>query len=237
MRDVIHHELSRGDYLANFVAKGFNKNNARFKLGERDNCNFSFWLLREMFKERGVLLNTPDINFENNLLFEIHLDVQETIGSVPKYLLLWETSVVNPRNNSPHLLEGYKRIYSWDDDLVAKYNYKKYFMPVYNDELPFSIGFYGRDKLCCAISGNKSIPINDSSELYSKRVETFKWFERHSPGNFDLYGTGWDVPASQPGLLGRVISKIVNPLYRSVGARPFSSYKGVVANKRAILEQ
>jgi hypothetical protein len=238
MNEGIHYESPKGVYFANFIARGFNKNNARFNQNERDNCLYSFWLLREKFKERGILLNTPDINQEkNNILFEIHLDIQNKAGSLPKYLLLWETSQVNPKNDSPDLLNGYKKIYSWNDDFVANFKYEKYCMPVYNDGVPFSIGFNGRDKLCCAIAGNKSIPVNNASELYSKRVEVFKWFEKHAPRDFDLFGTEWDVPATQPGLYGRVISKLVNPLYRCIRACPFPSYKGVVASKRATLDR
>jgi len=110
-------------------------------------------------------------------------------------------------------------------------------MPVYNDEVPFRDGFSGRDKLCCAIAGNKSTPVSNYRELYSKRVETFKWFEKHAADDFDLYGTGWNVPAFQSGLFGRIKSKLINPLYRGILSRPFLSYKGEVVSKRATLEK
>jgi hypothetical protein len=29
-------------------------------------------------------------------------------------------------------------------------------------------------------------------ELYSKRVEAIKWFEKNHPEDFDFYGIGWD---------------------------------------------
>jgi hypothetical protein len=34
--------------------------------------------------------------------------------------------------------------------------------------------------------------INHPLELYSKRVEAIKWFEKNHPEDFDFYGIGWD---------------------------------------------
>jgi hypothetical protein len=222
--------------LANFRAGGITEN-AWFSQGHRDNCNYPFWLLREKFKESGIYLNTPDLNGNKDIAFELHIDVQKVNKSTPSYLFLWETSHVNPKNDSLEIRKRYRRIFSWDDSLVEAYNYVKFYLPIVNDTAQFTVGWSGRDRLCCAIAGNKSVNKKDLRELYSKRVETFRWFERHAPNDFDLYGNGWDGPSSLPGLLGKLISKVLTPLYRCTRMRSFPSYRGVVARKRDTLAQ
>jgi alpha(1,3/1,4) fucosyltransferase len=222
--------------FANFRAGG-TTNNAWFTQGHRDNCNYPFWLLREKFKDHGIHLNTPDVNGNEDIAFELHIDAQESKTCAPCYLFLWETSQVNPKNNSLEIINRYRRVFSWDDSLVEAYKYTKFYLFNVNDKAPFIVGWSGRDRMCCAITGNKSVDIKDSRELYSKRVETFKWFECHAPNDFDLFGTGWDSPASRPGLFGKLRSKALTRLYKWTNIHPFPSYRGTVASKRATLER
>jgi hypothetical protein len=45
--------------------------------------------------------------------------------------------------------------------------------------------------------------------LYSKRIETVRWFEAHAPDAFDLFGVGWQNSAVPfPSYRGRVVDKI-----------------------------
>ncbi len=220
--------------LANFRVDGV-FNNAWFNQGHRDNCTYPFWLLQQKFKDHGIELNTPDVNGSKPVAFEIHIDVQKVKTSNPSYLFLWETSQVNPKNDTLEIRKNYRRVFSWDDSLVETYKYVKFHLPIVNDTTPFTVGWNGRDRLCCAIAGNKSVNNKDQRELYSKRVETFRWFECHAPNDFDLFGNGWDGPSSLPGLIGKFRSKVLTTLYRWVGKRPFPSYRGKVENKRDTL--
>jgi hypothetical protein len=221
---------------ANLRAVG-HSNNKWFTLGHRDNCNYPFWLLREKFKSQGVILNTPDINKGNQIAFELHIDVQKEVVKAPTYLFLWETVQIQPRNriiNSKY----YKAIFSWDDTRVMENGYIKFHLPIPTDEISFLDGFTGRKKLCCAIAGNKGIKNYDSRELYTKRIETFKWFEKYAPNDFDLYGTGWDLPAlNSASIVQRLRSKIIGKFYRKLGIKPFPSYLGKVETKRDTLSQ
>jgi hypothetical protein len=211
------------------------RNNSCFSLDNRDNCNYPLWLLREKFYLRGVILNTPDLNVNKSVKFEIHIDVQKSDDLCPAYLFLWETNQVNPRNRTNNIAKKYRRVFSWDDGLVEAFGYVKFYLPVANDYIPYSLGWSGRDKFLCAIAGNKTTSKKDKRELYSKRVETFKWFERHALNEFDLFGNGWDSPARSPGLLNKFASRFLTLLYRWRDIKPFPSYRGPVVRKREIL--
>ena len=211
--------------------------NAWFTQGQRDNCTYPFWLLRERFGERGVLLNTPDVNAGRDIAFELQIDVQDREESVPTYLLLWETMQVQSRNKLVGNSCRYRRIFSWNDSLVENCNYVKFHLPIVNDTVPFSIGWTGRDKLCCAVAGNKHIKMDDMRDLYSKRVETFRWFEQNAPDDFDLFGTGWERTAARSGLLGKLESSMLAKFYAWTNVRPFPCYRGTIARKRDTLER
>ncbi len=226
--------------LATMVVSGF-RNNGIFDLSSsdnRDNILYPFWRLREEFKARGVLLNTGDINAGKEVGFEIHMDVQKYRSTVPAYVFLWETPLVSPANVSETRLARYRRIFSWNDSLVDGGRCRKFCLPVTNDsDLPPTFGWDGRDRFCCVIAGNKSLKKHDSRDLYSKRVETIRWFESHAPQDFDLYGTGWNIPPARPGLIGKGWSKIAPKIYRGLSRRPFPSYRGRVQRKHDTLVQ
>ena len=217
---------------ANLIAKSLTKN-SWFNLGQRDNCTYPFWLLREKFKDCNVHLNTEDLNRNKNIKFELHIDVQQSRESIPSYLFLWEPTSIRPHNASKSLHRQYRKIFTWDDNLVDGCRYLKFYLPVHFDsQITFSkLGWAGRDQLCCVIAGNKTVKKYNPQELYSKRVETIRWFEHHASHAFDLYGTGWDAPPAQPGEFGRVWNKVSRYLYRFLNKKPFSSYRGTVGNK------
>lgn len=223
---------------ANLVMSGI-KNNEIFNLnhpGNRDNCFYPWWLLREKFNALGVQINTADLNGSKRVAFELHVDVQKHKVSIPKYLILNETPQVWPLNASLAFLSLYRLIFSWNDHLIESNRYIKYHLPVVNGSRMFStLGWTERDQFCCAIAGNKSVRNRDTRELYSKRVETIRWFEQHAPQNFDLYGTGWENSPAFPGLVGKLLSKAATQLYHWRKRSPFPSYCGRVANKHDTL--
>jgi hypothetical protein len=221
---------------ANFRATNL-KENAWFTQTHRDNCTYPFWLLREKIREYGIDLNTPDINGCNKIAFEIHIDYQPVNlnNSIPIFLFLWETSQVYAPNAYHNAFQKFHRVFSWDDNLVKIYNYCKFNLPIHFEPNEIVLGWNERDKLCCAISGNKNIRKNDNRELYSKRVETYRWFELNAPSDFDLFGTGWDGPMAIPGLIGKIITSPLQHIYKALGIVSFPSYRGVVETKRTIL--
>jgi hypothetical protein len=83
--------------FASFVGYGL-KNNEIFNLTStqnRDNCYYPYWYLKQLLADHGVELNTADINPINEIVFELHMDVQKNVGNIPAYVLLLETQQSN----------------------------------------------------------------------------------------------------------------------------------------------
>lgn len=225
--------------LANLLADG-QLNNTIFDLNSPnnlDNWHYPYWLLRSLFESYGVELNTSDVNDTENIIFELHQDVRKQINNnVPCYVMLYETPHIRPINKDKYLLAKYKRIFTWRYDWVDGQRYIKFNAPnriVVNN----SRGWAGRDKLCCLIAGNKSVPQITTLELYSERVKTIKWFEMHAPEDFDLFGHGWNKPAAHPGLLGKLDRKLRCILPKQSGKIYFPSYRGKATSKLETLQK
>jgi len=219
-------------HYANFVGGGL-KNNI-FDLrspGNRDSCFEPYVLLKSIFRAHGIEINTPDVNKENKVEFELYMDAQTQIDSrVPCYLILYESPQIRPINQSKSLLAKYRLVFTWRDDLIDGKRYVKLNLPnkmVVNN----SRGWQGRNKLCCLIAANKSVPRYSPLLLYSERVKSVRWFEQHAPQDFDLFGIGWDYPEARHGLLGRVVSKLYRYIPRRAEKVYFPSYRGKVISK------
>ena len=128
-------------------------------------------------------------------------------------LLLWEGKVVCPGNFDQRLYKLFSRILTWDDSLVDEKRFYKLFLPS-PEQMPSvpSITFSSK-KLLVNISYYKTSA--GASELYSERLKSIRYFEKHKPEEFDLYGFGWD--------------QLVNT------KQAFTSYRGVVKNKWEVL--
>lgn len=223
---------------ADFVAEGC-ENNSIFDLSHplnRDDCYYGYWYLRRLLAEHDIELNTPDVNLNNEVSFELHMDARKDVGNVPAYVLLIETPQIKPNNSRQDLLDKYRKVFTWNDDLVdgqrnIKINFRNK-LTVHN-----TYGWAGRERLCCMISGNKSVGKVSSLELYSERVNTVRWFEQHAPHDFDLFGTGWNFPASRQGLMGRVIRVLQKKLPSQTGKIHFPSYRGRLTDKLEALQK
>lgn len=233
-------ESFRLTYLvANFLARRISSNTI-FNLANannRDACFYPYWFLRESFKKHAIELNTPDINVGvASILFELHMDVQPKVNLKLNYLLLWETPQILPLNKSSKHLNIYNKIFTWNDALVDGKRYIKLNIP---NKATFIdvLGFEAKINFCCLISSNKGVSLKDSRELYGKRVETIRWFEKNAPSDFDLYGIGWNMPAAKSGYLGKVLNKINAYLYPLLNTKPFPSYKGMVKSKNEVLSK
>ena len=72
-------------------------------------------------------------------------------------------------------------------------------------------------------------------ELYTERERAIRWFEENHPGEFDLFGIGWDrFTFTGPKPL-RALNRI--NLFTRLFAPRFPSYKGPVDFKRPVLEK
>ena len=231
------HTLSDVLY-ANFVARGF-VNNSIFNLTHpwnRDNCFDPFCLIKEKLTNHGIEINTDDVNVGRPLAFELHMDVQKQSISRKCYLLMLETAQVQPANGVQANHDCYRKILTWDDELVDDDRFIKINFPNPIQIHPVD-GFVNRDIFCTLIAGNKALSVSDERNLYPERVKAIRWFEKQAAQDFDLYGVGWDMPEVRGGVLGKLQSRFWKVARRFVKLRPFPSYRGKVANKSDVLSR
>jgi hypothetical protein len=200
----------------------------------RDDCFAPYAMMREKFLAASVQLDTTDRAVLGDLKFEIHQDVQQGSTSPVSYLLMFETSFVKSENGNAAEWAKYKKIFTWNDELVDGTRFIKFNFPnpihVHAED-----GFEKRDRFCCLIAGNKTLATGDARNLYPERVKAIRWFEQHAPQDFDLFGIDWNMPVLHRGLPGKVERRIFGALGGLVKLRPFPSYRGRVEHKREVL--
>ncbi|HBA61030.1 MAG TPA: hypothetical protein DCZ92_09465 [Elusimicrobia bacterium] len=207
----------------------------------RDNCLAGFRALKSTIEAAGSSCNTFDVYLAENtipdavLFLDIPLrPVNELLGKwadrVFKCVLLQEPETIVPQNWDFSLHKQFDRILTWNDGLVDN---KFYFKFNYGNVLPQSIpkDLSKKKNLCVVIAGHRKSahPV----ELYSKREEVIRWFEAHHPGEFDLYGRGWDEYLFQGPRLWRALNRI--KFLRKILAPRFPSYRGEAARKLDVL--
>jgi hypothetical protein len=203
----------------------------------RYNPTYTPRLLRQAFLERGIELNTTDINLGQPIAFELHLEGRPlSARTVPRYLLALENPNINPLNASAEYCAQFDRVFSWDPRLFQLQQLEPILIPhpmVYG-EMP---GPTQRDIFSCLINANKAFKSVQATDLYLERLQTIRWYEKHAPGHFSLYGLGWDksTPAfTLPGRLRRAGERLKSRLF---GMAPFPSYRGPVPDKAAVLQR
>lgn len=101
------------------------------------------------------------------------------------FLLIMESEVIRPSNYRKWNHRYFDQIFTWKDDMVDNQKYIKYYWP---QNIPEKIEFptSSRQKFLTLISSHKlnSHPF----ELYSERIRAIRYFEKHLPKDFDLYG-------------------------------------------------
>lgn len=200
----------------------------------RDGCFAPYAILRGRFLAASVELDTVDRAVACNLKFEIHQDVQPRSISSLSYLLMFETPFVKSENGDAAEWAKYKKIFTWDDELVDGVRFIKLNFP--NPIRVHSVdGFENRDRFCCLIAGNKTLTTSDARNLYPERVKAIRWFEQYAPQDFDLFGIGWNMPVPHRGIAGKIEHRIYEALSGLVKLRPFPSYRGRIEHKCEVL--
>lgn len=213
------------------------RDNVIFELSHpnnRDNCFHPYWLLRREMQNYGIELCTADALADKTASLAIHMDVQNVTDDMPCYLLMWETPQVYAANGVSANLMRYRKVFTWNDNLVDG----KHFIKI-NFPNPLHVhgvdGFAARDRFCCLIAGNKTLSGQDERDLYKERISAIRWFENHAPQDFYLYGVDWDIPVVAPGLPGKIQRRLWRNLTKIIKLRPFPSYRGRVQHKREVL--
>jgi hypothetical protein len=221
------------------VADQFFRENRLFDLSDlhtnRDNCLYPFYLLRKKFLEKEIDLSTSDINSSEEASVVIYNEMPKKLPHFDdyykSYLIIFESELIRPDNWDKNKHKAFRKIFTWNDEVVDNV---KYFKINFSAELPKFIkkDITHKKKLCTLISGNKKF--SHPLELYSRRVEAIRWFEKNHPNEFDLYGVGWDEFTFTGPKFIRALNKI--KLFKKIFSSKFSSYKGKVEQKKSTLE-
>lgn len=211
----------------------FSKNrlfNLEDPVANRDNCLYSFALLKKKFAENGYDLATSDIHAPEDSKIVLYNEMPKILPDSSQksksFLLLFESDLIRPDNWSEKKHKAFKQVFTWHDDLVNRANYTKInFSHLIPGEI--SLDLSQKDKLCTLIAGNKKVA--HPLELYSKRIEAIRWFEENHPEEFDLYGVGWDRYRFAGPKLIRALNRI--EFLTKWLLKPFPSYKGRVDSK------
>jgi hypothetical protein len=200
-----------------------------------DGLNEKWIRLRDQFRSTGWELLTEDEIGDRAPDFELHVNVRDATRSARAFAVLSECGFVHPSNANLTLLRQYSGVFSWNTDLVDSGLATKIQLSHPMVQGP-SNGYRGRDLLIVLISANKALPKrNPDFDLYAERVRAIRWFERHAPSDFALYGFGWDKSARQPSRLGGVIHRLEGLL--PFHPRWFPSWRGALEAKRDVLKR
>lgn len=202
-------------------------------IANRDDCLRPFIELRNALIQEGVTLATFDQlpACEADLILCLNMPqaddrVWQTAArrGVPVSVLAMESEHIHALNADPVLIARCKNIFTTRDGVIDRTK----FLPIrFAQQLrkPLLQPWIGR-KFACMVAGNKASSHPD--ELYSKRLEIIRWYDSHHPNLFDLYGTGWEVPA--PSNLPMRLARRL-PVLRSLLAPNLRVYRGVIEQK------
>ncbi len=186
-----------------------------------------FRMLRERFAERGVEINTPDMNAGRTVSFELHVNAQYFLPrGRPCYVYLYEDPLIRPINADLAQIGRYRKVFTSNETLINGQNVHRLDYP--NDLALHEFQPWGaRDLFCVMIATNRALRRPSPRNLHEQRVQTIRYFEAHAPEDFALFGSGWNIPAVLPGVWGRIV-KIVHRLREKIGGAPpaFPSYRG-----------
>lgn len=194
-------------------------------------------MLRQAFLARGIELNTPDINAGRAVAFELHVEGRP-LGpkTIPRYLLAMENPNINRLNANADYCREFDLVFAWDTRLFSLPNVIPQLVPhplVHDTFTPLD----ERDIFCCLINANKAFRESQPTDLYQERLHTIRWYERHAPDSFHLYGMGWDKPTPAFTLAGRLRRALGRLQTRLLGIPPFPSFRGEVSDKASVLRR
>jgi hypothetical protein len=215
----------------------------------RDDENYAARLLRQALVERGWLVHTQDVLQRQGitpnavLFFDIpRRPVASLLGSwagkTRNVSFAIESPLVKPFVWDAVRHAQFDAVFTWNTDLVGK---DKRYVGIclgfkIDPQITLKRDLALKERLCVLIAGNKKARVHSPNDLYTKRLGIIRWYERHHPGDFDLYGTGWGDATvrfswrlQRMGLMG-LVNKIVG-----VEKRP--SWLGPIKKKIPVLER
>jgi hypothetical protein len=199
-----------------------------------DGLNAKWIALRDGFAAHGIRLIPAGDLERQKPVFELHVNAKNhSHSSCPTFAILTECALIHPPNGDRNLLRRYQRVFTWNDELVETGLAVKIQLghPLSEGTVD---GGANRPCLITMIAANKALPSwRPDFDLYRERVRTIRWFERHAPHDFALYGRGWDKSPRLPTHLGGLVHRLEGllPMQRCW----FPSWRGTVRSKREVL--
>ncbi|MCX7747177.1 MAG: glycosyltransferase family 10 [Clostridia bacterium] len=210
------------------------------------NLEYPFVCIKNEFNKRGIGFDSLDMKplaeYDKVICFDIHiLDISKKNSRIMKiikqkkadlYLIIIESELIIPNNWNKDRHDIFKKVFTWNEDLVDNNKYIKYYWP---NKVPenININLEENGKLCTIIAGNKTS--KKAYELYSERVRVIRWFEENHPQDFDLYGTGWDEYTFRGPKAIRALNRV--RCIKRLFADYYPSYRGLVSNKNEVLRK
>ena len=187
-----------------YYGKAFLENQL-FKINNGHNI---FYGLKEELKEESIEINTTDQNKQKNTK-TIYCDVPypweiktwlKLLFSNKKnnILFCFESPIVNPFSHFKLAHYFFEIVYTWSSEAVEDKKYHRFYIPQLNQRQKTKFNKFENKKFLVLINNNKKVPFLLKSlslnkpDLYKKRLLAIKYFEKHFPDNFYLYGNGWD---------------------------------------------
>lgn len=209
-----------------------------------DDLLYPYRYLYEKCRKLGIELTAE--NDLNNIqdakaIFFIDYPVSDTFVrliesncTLKKYLIIFETDLHRRDNWNKKNHDKFDVIYTWNDKLVDGEKYKKIYFPnKFHKNIKNQLAF-SEKKLCVMLASQKVS--SHRQELYSRRLQLIKWFEKSNPQDFDFYGYGWDIHTfSGPRFIRGILNRI-KPL-RSAAKKNYQCYRGSVLRKSDVLNK
>jgi hypothetical protein len=192
-------------------------------------------LLREKLLQLGIEVNTPDVNADREVSFEIHMDARPVAeNSIRKYLIAVENPLINLLNADAEHLKSYHRAFSLCNDSLIYPGSVRIFTP---NVIPMSKPrlFAERNIFACLISSNKVAPWFGPNDLYAERINVIRWYEKNALPLFHLYGRGWGKPSHVFSRRDKLLRRVARLRTQLFGYKPFPSWQGEVNFKAEIL--
>lgn len=173
--------------------------------------NFPY-VLKNFFLKYNYELNTYELVDKPEIYIFFGLSTKEIIKSFiykkKSIYIQFEPPVVMPIHsigNMRKLGNLFDVVLTWNDDLVDNKKFFKFHFPMPKQSEEIEKVSFNNKKLLTNISGYKLS--KRKNELYSKRIEAIRYFEKNAKNDFEFYGMGWSKEEN-PSYIGKVDSKI-----------------------------
>jgi len=179
-----------------FYCQGDKRVKNDYFLDNYDDTNEYVRLRNELVRD-GYDVHSLDIYQKQNIIPNICIFLDIPTFSINKIIdkktktiaFLREAEIISSINYDKNRHKEFDKILTWKKDLIDnnKYFYISSTRFVKKD---IEVKNFNDRKLCVLVNSNLSS--NIKGELYSKRLEFIKWFEKNALNDFDLYGFAWD---------------------------------------------